>query len=91
MMLWVDDLRPAPEGWTWAKTSYDALLILAYNVPDEISFDHDLGGDDTSRLVVMWLAEHDRWPKVCRVHTANPPGRDWLVGMINRYGPGITQ
>lgn len=96
MKLWVDDLRPAPEGWRWAKNSETALAALALwqslgCVPDEISFDHDLGDDDTTRPVVLWLAEHGTWPKVCRVHTANPVGREWLEGMINRYGPGVTQ
>lgn len=91
MKLWVDDLRPAPNGWYWAETSADALEWLSRFDCDEISFDHDLGGDDTTRPVVLWMAEHNDWPTVCRVHTANPVGREWLVGMINRYGPGITQ
>lgn len=96
MKLWVDDLRPAPEGWRWVKTSQDAIdrLIWARSefLPqcDEISFDHDLGGDDTTRRVVLWMAENDYWPPVVKVHTANPVGRDWLVGMVTRYGPGVT-
>lgn len=72
----------------------DILLwsISGYlNVCDEISFDHDLGGDDTTRPVALWLAEHDAWPPVVRVHTANPVGRDWLEGIITRYGPGVTK
>lgn len=27
--LWVDDLRPAPPGWTWAKSSAEAISLLA--------------------------------------------------------------
>ncbi len=26
--LWVDDLRPAPDGWTWAKSSSEAIALL---------------------------------------------------------------
>ena len=25
MRLWLDDLRPAPEGYVWVKTVYDAI------------------------------------------------------------------
>lgn len=94
MKLWVDDLRPAPDKtWGVALTSEDALWILKTH-PDyitEISLDHDLGGDDTTRPIVMWMAANDIWPEIVRVHTANPVGREWLEGMTNRYGPGVTR
>lgn len=73
MKLWVDDLRPAPVGYAlWAFSSEQAILILegmasseGLYVCDEISLDHDLGGDDTTRPVVLWLCEHpDQWPAV---------------------------
>lgn len=98
MKLWVDDLRPPPDGtWTWALDSFDALQNLAFYAAgsdegvQEISLDHDLGDDDTTRSVVLWMAEHGSWPSVVRVHTANPVGRAWLEGMIDRYGPGVTR
>ena len=47
------------------------------------------GRDDRARPVVLWLCENDRWPPEVRVHTANPVGREWLVGMARRYGPGV--
>ena len=32
MRLWLDDVRPAPEGYNWAKTVREAIsLIVAYN------------------------------------------------------------
>lgn len=85
--LWVDDLRPAPEGWTWVKTSDEALEALAERNWDLMSLDHDLGGDDTSRRIVLHLAEHGGWPQEVRVHSANPVGVEWLSGMIRRYKP----
>jgi hypothetical protein len=87
--LWVDDLRPAPPGWTWAKSSAAAIELLDDGEFAAISLDHDLGGDDTTRPVVLWLCEHDRRPEVVHVHTANPVGRDWLTGMARRYGPEV--
>lgn len=95
--LWIDDIRPAPDGFDWAVSSDGAIAILedyrALGWPvEEISFDHDLGGDDTSRRIVIWMIENDYpWPAIVRVHSANPVGIDWLNGMISRYGPGVTR
>lgn len=91
MKLWIDDLRDPPEGWFWAKTSDVAIRTLAMQTYDTVSFDHDLGGDDTTRRVVMWLCDTGAWPETIYVHTANPVGREWLEGTINRYGPGVTE
>lgn len=95
--LWIDDLRPPPEDWIWAKTSEEAIgviSVLAYYGSrfSEASFDHDLGGDDTTRPVILWLCEQENlWPDKIYVHSANPVGVEWLQGMVNRYGPGITR
>jgi hypothetical protein len=43
MKVWHDDIRPAPEGWTWARTNTDAIRLLVENEVSEISLDHDLG------------------------------------------------
>lgn len=43
MKLWLDDLRIAPEGWSWAKTVDEAMGIARVFVVDEMSLDHDLG------------------------------------------------
>lgn len=91
MKLWVDDLRLPPEDWWWAKTSQEAILALRYFKVKEISFDHDLGGEDTSRPIVLHLAEFGGWPEKVYVHSANPVGIEWLEGMINRYGPGVSR
>lgn len=86
--LWIDDIRLPPEGYLWAKTSAEAINMLSTNdVFKHISFDHDLGGDDTSRKVVLWLCENDgKWPSSASVHSMNPIGKEWLLGMILRYG-----
>lgn len=94
MKLWVDDLRPRPdESWGLVKTSKEALAVLKEfpGFVSEISLDHDLGGNDTTRSIVRWMAANDEWPDIVRVHTQNPVGREWLEGMIERYGPGVTR
>ena len=95
MKLWVDDLRNPPAGWWWAKTSTAAIGALWMNHPEavgerveELSLDHDLGGDETARPVVLFMCENPwAWPETVRVHSANPVGVEWLEGMIARYKP----
>ncbi|ASR76576.1 hypothetical protein SEA_SUSHI23_185 [Streptomyces phage Sushi23] len=96
MKLWIDDIRTCPEGWVWAKDSFAAIchvkkLMLKNHRFEAVSFDHDLGDDDTTRPVVLWMAEHEFWPEKVYVHTANPVGREFLEGIINHYGPGVSR
>jgi hypothetical protein len=41
--LWLDDLRPVPEGWTWVKTVGEAISLMESGDVTEASLDHDLG------------------------------------------------
>lgn len=90
--LWIDDLRPAPTGWVWAKSSDEAIEILDRWQHSSVtltmaSFDHDLGGDDTSLPVIDWFIEHQRWPNAVYVHTANPVGRRNILTSVDRNAP----
>lgn len=98
MKIWVDDIRTPPDkSWVWLKTSEQTIFMLsAFKIwgedhslppPEAMSLDHDLGGDDTTRPIVLWCCENDFWPVETVVHSANPVGREWLEGMIERYGP----
>lgn len=58
--LWLDDMRPAPEGWVHAKTVDEAKAWIKSVGIERMSLDHDLGacpeclGDQTPE---EWLAE----------------------------------
>lgn len=41
--LWLDDMRPAPDGWLWVKNIEDAKRYLAAGQVECASLDHDLG------------------------------------------------
>lgn len=90
--LWLDDVRSAPEGWVWVRSVNAAIDVLQAGDVVEASLDHDLGdfagdGGDGSG-VVDWMAEHGCWPADgVRVHSANPVGRERMLGVIARYGP----
>ena len=96
MKIWVDDIRTPPDdSWVWYKTSAIAIddLILCSQGDGHIevmSLDHDLGGDDTTRPIVLWMCENDFWPVEVVVHSANPPGAYWLESMIERYHPATN-
>lgn len=87
MNLWVDDIQTPPDGWAWARTSSGAIDALYLGGVQRLSLDHDLGGDDTTRPVVLWMCENGVWPQEIHVHSANPVGVEWLQGMIDRYRP----
>lgn len=82
MKLWLDDVRPAPEGWVWCKTAREAKRVIAdddRNELEEISFDHDLGSSRTGydvatfieALAASGMMRRLKWT----VHSANPVGR----------------
>jgi hypothetical protein len=93
MRLWIDDRRLPPNGWFWAKTSKEAMDYLYWHLFDleEISFDHDLGLDDTTRAVALKLEEWASYgwlhPIKLKVHSDNAPGIRWLRASIDN----ITQ
>lgn len=89
--LWVDDLRSPPDdSWIWSLTSANTIdtLMLTTESFKIMSLDHDLGGDDTTRPIILWLCENPTyWPDQVHCHSANPVGREWIEKMIERYAP----
>ena len=82
MKIWLDDIRPAPDGWVWVKNYEEAIeLICGPENFDEISLDHDLGDGPTGYNVVCCiegLVGAGFWRKkipVFHIHSANPVGR----------------
>lgn len=88
-LYWLDDMRPAPEGWIWIHDAHEAIRLLALHMSTGQSghtvwsFDHDLGdeGSLTGYDVACWIEEmavtdptYD--PPRILIHTANPVGRE---------------
>lgn len=92
MKLWLDDIRPCPDGYVNARSVKEAIAILEKETCEYASLDHDLGdyaedGGDGYKLV-LWMAEHGRWPtKGIRIHSANAPGMRRMPADIDHYGP----
>lgn len=92
-ILVIDDLRSFPgEDITYARSSATALDVL--EVPDgwdEVWFDHDLGGDDTTIPVLDRICELAATGSPLRIgraviHTSNSAGRDTLRRGLERWG-----
>lgn len=93
--IWLDDIRPAPEGYVWCRSVTAAKLQIVLSEKEEIKIelidcDHDLGdyavqGGDGIKLI-DWLAERKTFYPII-LHTQNPVGRENMQHEINRYWP----
>lgn len=100
MKLWIDDVRPAPDGYVWAKSVDEAIDDIIFtdilrifddeNVEIElIDMDHDAGdyatyGGDYIKLL-DWLEETARNYPI-RIHSMNPVGIQNMRAIIERNG-----
>lgn len=102
MKLWIDDLRPAPPGWTWARSVDEAKIYTVSRFHDKsfttleiVSLDHDagdynnMGGDYINYL--NWLEEfayknHVSNMPRIHIHTMNPVGAENMRRIIHKNG-----
>lgn len=79
--LYIDDLRDPPpdRDWIVCRSSQEALdRIDEMGMPHFVSFDHDLGEDDTTMVFLRRLV-NEVWdgvtpPPDYQIHSANPVG-----------------
>jgi hypothetical protein len=95
MKLWIDDVRPAPEGYIWCKSVNQTKFLIELTTPDFnekpelLDIDHDAGdfaydGGDYIKLL-DWLEETGRNYPI-RIHSANPVGVQNMRRIIERNG-----
>ncbi len=95
MKIWVDDLRPVPQGYIGTKSVNETIELIekledAGESIELLDLDHDLGdyasqGGDAIKLL-DYLAERGTFYPVA-IHTANPVGKANMERVINRYWP----
>ena len=100
MKLWIDDVRPAPEGYAHKLSVNSAITLIQwcelmvnegfpkYGI-ELIDVDHDLGdyasdGGDGVKLL-DWLEETGRNYPI-RIHSQNPVGVENMRRIIERNG-----
>ena len=94
MKLWIDDIRPAPEGYIWWKSVNKSVIwrnkIEQMNIILEvIDIDHDAGdyvSDDGDYIKLLdWLEETERSYPI-HIHSMNPVGVTNMRAIIRRNG-----
>lgn len=98
--LFLDDERwPAEAGWDGldnveiARSSADAeKMVEGWGLPSRISFDHDLGGEDTAFKFMWWLINghlDEKWNLATvtsiQIHSANPEGAKKLIALWDNF------
>ena len=86
--LYVDDVRPAPDGWTRAYTYEEAIEFLQTGSVTHLDLDWNLGQgkDKTGITILEWLtralvARRIPRPEIT-VHNADPRARAAMLRMI---------
>jgi hypothetical protein len=92
MKIWVDDVRPAPEGYERVRTTNQAIdYIKCYGrLITLLDLDHDSGdfvefGGDYIK-VLDYMVEHNINYIPIRIHSANPAGAANMRRIIERNG-----
>ena len=102
MKLWIDDCRPAPEGWHHCRSVHEGKIICCQHLKpgkilniETMSFDHDAGdyssmGGDYIELL-NWLEkkqELENWNIITKFHfhSANPVGVQNMRAIISHNG-----
>ena len=89
MLLWLDDARQAPPGWTWAKTARQAFRALATGRVTYASFDCDLVSPTENGVwLVQQMIRFKLWPEYKPgVHSSNWEKAKEMLYLIRQHGP----
>ena len=90
MLLYLDDLRPTPEGFDRVYNYEEFVTYLERKGrPDFISFDHDLGEDlsgyDCAKYLVEYCLEHQLPLPDYQVHSKNPVGKENIERLLENF------
>ena len=88
--LYLDDLRVTPEDFDRVYNYADFVEYITQNgLPDFISFDHDLGEDesgyDCAKYLVEYCIEHNLPLPKFSVHSQNPVGKENIERLLNNF------
>ena len=95
MRLWVDDFRPAPKGWVWARTVTEAIrkIVESPLILSEVSLDHDImDSNETFEPVAYFIKYYccdECISPIINIHTANPVAAAKMVSILAGYSSGL--
>jgi hypothetical protein len=92
MKLYLDDIRtPNDNSWTIVRSYHDFIQVVSQSFKEikVISFDHDLGSEETgfdcAKFLVEYCMNNQVLPPQCYSHSANPSGRTNIIELINCF------
>jgi hypothetical protein len=86
--VYLDDLRPCPQGFVLAKTAEECCILLEECEIHILSLDHDLGlGVPTGYDVTKFMVERRLFPREIYLHTSSTVGRMNMYQLLYRYKP----
>ena len=95
LKIWVDDVRPAPEGYIWLKSVNEVKKYLAdphilcnYEIK-LIDLDHDAGDyakDGGDYIKILDYLEIVGYNGDLRIHSMNPVGVQNMRNIIQKNG-----
>lgn len=92
--IFLDDLRDPPDqDWVVIRSYANAVSYMStHGIPEFISFDHDLGLEETGYDLAKWMVEMDLTKKILipinfsySIHSANPIGRKNIDCLLDNY------
>ena len=99
MKLWIDDCRPAPEGYKWIKTVSEAKIWCCQHIDphkvlhiEEFNLDHDAGAEVTDGgdyiKLLDWLEANNIVNEkfTFHIHSMNPVGVQNMRAIIQKNG-----
>jgi hypothetical protein len=89
MKLYVDDIRPTPEGWQGTDSITKAIYWLSMGMVNEISLDFDYGNERESFCAIAYYLAtmpQELRPKKIHFHTDNPVGREKMKQLLKGEG-----
>lgn len=92
--IWVDDVRPAPEGYMNAYTTNIAISLISIAIDlgidiELIDLDHDAGiyaSDGGDYIKILDWMERKQISIPIRIHSMNPVGVENMRRIIQKNG-----
>lgn len=95
MKLWIDDVKPAPEGYVWCKSVYMAKSVIIWysyrenEIIELIDIDHDAGDYACCGghyiEILKWLEKTGRNYPI-HIHSDNEFNKVMMRAIIERNG-----
>lgn len=88
--LYLDDLRPITTDFVGLRSYTDFVAYITQNgLPNFISFDHDLGleesGFDCAKWLVNYCLDKKKELPEFTVHSQNPVGKQNIESLLNNF------